>query len=323
MAHPPRYLRPDTIYFLTSRTIDGALWLRPSRAVNNAIGAILADAQRRYGVELFDFVFLSNHMHLAARSRSGLLPPFVQYVKANIAVEVNRLLDRRGHLWERRYAASPILDEGAEAERASHVYAHGVKEGLVARAAAWPGVASVKERLSGRSELYERVDRTALSRATHNRAEPPDPADFTRKVRIALTPWPFLAGRTLLGQRRQVVDLVADAERQARFARRGRPVLGARAVVAQEPWTGPRSELARTPNPLCHATSAATRAAYREGYSQFVAAYRESSRRFRSGDLRTRFPSFSYPPPLPLDWARTQARGEAPTRAGPPTPGGA
>ena len=117
VAYAPRLLRPDEIYFITSRTIDGALFLRPSPKVNNAIGSILADAQQRYRVELFDFVFLSNHMHLAVRSEEGLIPEFMQYLKANIARSLNRILGRHGHLWEQRYAASPILDHGAQAER--------------------------------------------------------------------------------------------------------------------------------------------------------------------------------------------------------------
>lgn len=312
MAHLPRRFAPDSIYFVTTRTVDGRLFLRPSPEVNNIIGAVLADAQQRYRIELFDYVFLSNHMHLAVRSVAGQIPSFMQYLKANIAVAVNVLLDRRGHLWERRYAASPILDEGAQVERARYIYGHGVKEGLVERAAAWPGVASVKERLSGRGETYQRVDRTALSRAAYGRAEPPDPGEFAREVRVELTPWPFLAERTKAGARRRVAELVADVERQARGERAGRPALGIRAVLAQDPWTRPRSELERRPIPLCHASTAERARAYCEDYSRYIEAYRDASELFRSGELQTPFPTHSLPPPLPLDWTSKRA-----ARAGP------
>ena len=56
MAFPLRWFRSERIYFCTSRTINRRLFLRQSKKVNAVIGAALAQAQARYGVEIFDFV---------------------------------------------------------------------------------------------------------------------------------------------------------------------------------------------------------------------------------------------------------------------------
>ena len=308
MAYLPRCLRPDELYFITSRTIDGAMFLLPTAATTNAIGAVLADAQSRYEVELFDFVFLSNHMHLVVRSRAGRIAEFMQYLKANIATEVNRILGRRGHLWERRYTASPILDKAAQVERAIYIYGHGVKEGLVAHAEQWPGLASVKERLSGRRPRHPRVDHSGLGRARFRLGAAAVAADaFTRMVSVTLAPWPFLEGLSKSAARRRVAELVAEAEARARSARGGKPALGAPQVLRQDPWDRPHRPRRPTPNPLCHAASPERRYEYREAYGRFVDDYRAASQRFRRGMLGTRFPMFAFPPPLPLRWTTARA----------------
>lgn len=310
MAYPPRRFEPDRIYFITSRTTDGCLFLRPSRSVNNVIGSVLADAQERFEVELFDYVFLSNHMHLAARSRTGQLPEFMQYLKANIALGINRLLGRRGHLWEMRYAASPILDEGAEQERAIYIYGHGVKEGLVERADRWPGVASVKERLHGVRPRYPRLGPNGRTGARASRNVRPKSGEERRSVSVKLSAWPFLAGLGGSEARRRVRELVALARERAHPVRSGRSFLGVKQVLAQDPWSRPQHRLRRRPTPLCHARSPARRRAYEAGYRLFVSDYAEASRRFRAGELDVTFPLYSLPPPLPLDWSHARAGPE-------------
>jgi REP element-mobilizing transposase RayT len=302
MGYSPRYFEPDVIYFITSRTIEGALFLRPSTETNNAIGAVLADAQARYQVELFEFVFLSNHMHIALRSQHGLISAFMQYLKSNIAVEVNRIIGRNGHLWERRFMASPILDEGAEIDRAQYIWAHGVKEGLVDSADEWPGLASIKERLHGKTPTYRRFERAAFTRAQSKATnKPPDRNAFTRTVKVRLSPLSFLEGLSASESRDEVARLAGSVADKAREQRNGRPSLGVRAIERQDPWTRPR-RLKRTPMPLCHVRSRGKRIAYRESYSQFLEAYRTASSAFRAGDVSSTFPPYAFRPPLPLTW---------------------
>ena len=56
---------------VTARTLHGRFLLRPSPEVNDIILGALGRAQARYGVELYAFVFLSNHFHLLLRVDSA------------------------------------------------------------------------------------------------------------------------------------------------------------------------------------------------------------------------------------------------------------
>ena len=49
---------------VTSRTLHGRFLMRPSAEVNQIILGVLGRAQAKYEVELYAFVFLSNHAHL-------------------------------------------------------------------------------------------------------------------------------------------------------------------------------------------------------------------------------------------------------------------
>jgi hypothetical protein len=61
MAYPIRHLDPNTTYFITSRTIQSRFLLAPTAKTNELLGGILARAVRLSGVELFAYVFTSNH----------------------------------------------------------------------------------------------------------------------------------------------------------------------------------------------------------------------------------------------------------------------
>ena len=63
MAYPVRHFDPQTIFFITSRTIQSRFLMAPSEKTNELIGGILARAVRQCQVELFAYVFTSNHFH--------------------------------------------------------------------------------------------------------------------------------------------------------------------------------------------------------------------------------------------------------------------
>ena len=151
MAYPIRHFDPQTVYFLTSRTLQSRLLMAPSRKTNELIGGILARAVRQCGVELFAYVFTSNHFHLMARAPSALaMSKFMQRLQSNIAVKVGRLVEWRGRFFARRYSAEPIVDAPAQVERLVYILSHGVKEGLVSSVAQWPGLSCARRSPSTR-----------------------------------------------------------------------------------------------------------------------------------------------------------------------------
>src|SRR5215468_10148665 len=130
-------------YFLTIRCLHGRLFLRPSERTNEIVGGVLARAARLASVEIFAFVFASNHVHLLVRAPVGNLSQFMQHLLANISRKVGAVVGWRGAFWERRYSAEPVLDEEALLGRIRYILSHGVKEGLVASCREWPGLSSL------------------------------------------------------------------------------------------------------------------------------------------------------------------------------------
>jgi REP element-mobilizing transposase RayT len=297
MGRPLRIIEPSRLYFVTNRTQQGRLLLTPSAEVNAAIGGVLGRALALYRIEIFGFVFLSNHFHLIVRAAEGQLAPFMSHLQSNIAREVGRRIKWSGAFWERRYSAEPILDDESFVERLGYLLANGVKEGLVRRARDWPGLSSLPELADGARRGFHWVDRSELWR--RRQREPEAPERLCRvwyPVHVAVAPcWRGLGESS---RRLRVQLLLREHEAKTRAQRSGRSVVGARAVMHQRPHHRPAC-LKRSRRPLCHAATRIARREYGCQYRLIVLAYREASRRFRSGELSVVFPAYCYPPPLP------------------------
>lgn len=293
MGQAVRMYGAEGIYFVTARTHQGQLLLRPSARVREIIGGILARAARRYGVKLRGYVFLSNHLHLLVRAPGVALSGFMQFLLSNIARKISALLGRVGTFWQRRFSCEPVLDAEAELDRLRYILAHGVKERLVAHPADWPGLTCLKA-LLGHDEVYpfynwdwryqgrglETVGRWSL-RLVENERLQLEP----------ITAWSSCDASTRAFLARELADHLA-----AEHAATGRPVLGARAVMRENPNRSIPLERRRQ-RPRCHASSALVRAQWLRLFAEFMAAYRAASARFRAGELDVVFPPWTLSPP--------------------------
>ena len=115
MAYPIRHFEPQTIYFITSRTRKSRLFMAPSDKTNELIGGILARAVRQCEVELFAYVFTSNHFHAMVRAPSAVaMSEFMQRLQSNIAIKVGRLVDDGLSRVTTREETSAPVDETAD-----------------------------------------------------------------------------------------------------------------------------------------------------------------------------------------------------------------
>ena len=87
------------------------------RLATGLVGAALARAQEKCGVEIIAVIVMSNHIHLVIRTPRKNCAEFMRIFKSNVARAVNRMTGRRGPLWARRADIQPALDETAAAER--------------------------------------------------------------------------------------------------------------------------------------------------------------------------------------------------------------
>lgn len=297
MGWPLRMFQEEGCYFVTSRCFQGRLLLRPSQEVNEVIGGVLARARQKYAdsIRIHGFTFASNHFHLLVWARGTALASFMQFLRTNLSKKVGRLVDWTGSFWERRYSAEPVEDDAALEGRLRYILAHGVKEGLVARCADWPGLTCLPQLLGPARRVFhwfnwtKRWGKRQQGEAVQGRFS----EEWAEPVELELAPLPSWEDLSEEARQRSVQALVEQVEAEARGP--DKAVLGAEAVQAQHPHARPRHSK-RSPRPLGHASTREGLEALRERYRAFVAAFREAAASWRRGDFSARFPPFSFPP---------------------------
>ena len=282
---------------VSSRTLQGRYLMRPSAEVNELILGVLGRAQRLYPVEIFAFVFLSNHFHLLLRVLSALrMSQFSGYLKCNLSKELGRLHGWEEKFWGERYHSASVSDsEEKQESRFRYILLNGCKEGLVDSPLEWPGVSSAGALYRGERVLEGTwYDRTAQHRARVRGAR----RLYPRKEQVHLSTLPYLEGLTALQRQAYVVAAVREVEEQTRQQRleEGRESLGARAILKQDPHGHPES-FERSPARLFHASSYEELLEMKAARNAVTAAYREASARLRRGEANVRFPEGTFPPP--------------------------
>ena len=84
MARPLRFVPPNALVEVTTRTVHGRFLLRPSAEVNDMILGIIGRAQTLYPVRVHAFVVLSNHVHaLLSVDDAAQLAAFMAFINAS------------------------------------------------------------------------------------------------------------------------------------------------------------------------------------------------------------------------------------------------
>ena len=302
MGRRVRFVPEGSLLEVTCRTVQSRFLLRPSPNLNRIILGILGRAQRRYGLRIHAFVFMSNHYHLLVSPTSARqLAAFMAYLNANLAKEAARIHDWAHHLWSRRYHFLEVSpEEEAHVGRLRYILAHGCKEGLVDTPGEWPGVQCVAAFLEGEPLAGMWFDRT-LEYEARRKGIALGPLDFATPETVRLEPLPCWAHLPAQVYRQHIADIVRQIVEESARARRRSSLrsMGRDAILRQNPHAQPL-QAKRGPSPTCHAASKKWRRRLRESYALFLAAYRRASERLRAGDLTARFPPGCFPPPLPF-----------------------
>lgn len=296
MAYPVRDFAAHDTWFITSRCFQARMLMTPhTPLVREVSGGVLAHALEKYGVKLFGYSFLSNHFHLVIGAQGAVIADFMQYLLANLSKKLGRLVKGgwRGRFWERRYSAEPILDEPALEGMVRYAVAHGVKEGLVARAEDWEGLHCAAQLRDGQPRVFRWHDWTRrwnARRAEGAKEESRWGEKFSKPVTLLLTPLPQWERLSCDARRARATKILREVD--AKHAQKR--VLGVEAVRAQS-TSRPKSPK-QTPRPHCHASSEHAHAQYRSQYAAFLEAYRAASRQWRAGHAHAEFPAGSFRP---------------------------
>ena len=294
MGRPIRRQAPGQYYLVTTRCHQARFFLRPDAELNAVVLEWLARTQERFpSVTLHAVCVMSNHLHLLVCDESAELADWAGYFLGNLARAVNRIRDRTGTFFERRYSAEPVLDVEALHDRLVYVVTNPVKAGLCRRARDWPGVVLFAE--GGASELV--------------------PVSWMDRSRKEVSGGDSLCSEACVDGI-LVVDSIPslDSEDAASVAqgvearehslaeersKAGRRTMTRARVLAQS-WRSAPKNPKRSSRPLCHAADPGVRKAFARGFDAFVSTFREASAMLRDVAREIRFPEWSFPPGGPL-----------------------
>jgi REP element-mobilizing transposase RayT len=303
MGRPLRRHEPGQYYLVTTRCHQSRFFLRPDRELNDAVLEWLARAQRHFPrLRILAICVMSNHLHLVVRDEQGDLASWASYFLGHLARAVNRIRERSGACFARRYSAEPILDDEALLECLVYVATNPVKAGLCKRVREWPGVVLFAEEERTQEIPVAFVDREAcrLARGRAGSRGEASGKDAEFHVRCRLTIGPFARPGTRRdgeGLRTAIEARERDLAEKRRRARR--KTMTRKQVLAQRWHAAPRRPK-RSPRPLCHASDSNLRKKFRRGFDEFVSLFREASELLRSGKENASFPDWCYPPGCPL-----------------------
>ena len=126
---------PGSAFHLTARTIGHEPWLAVLR---DDIITIFADGFSRTDAQLLAFAIMSNHFHLIVRQGRAALSVLMHAICRGIALRAQRVHEREGHIFERRYRATPCLSPQHLRNAIVYTHRNPVKAGLCAHPRDYP-----------------------------------------------------------------------------------------------------------------------------------------------------------------------------------------
>jgi REP element-mobilizing transposase RayT len=261
--------------------------MTPSKKVRNVIGGIIAKYQEIFGVEIYAYVFLTNHYHLIVRAPRGNFDEFAENVNREIARRINFLNQRRGKFWSRRYDDQEIKSEEDLLEAFLYVTTNVSRHGLLEDPAKWPGLHSLRQSLDEQDRIF------GFTEYSH----PEGPRRTLHTLRISILPQ--FKGLNKGTRRERISKLVNERIREIKEARSAsnERFLSLGKLRTQILGSVP-NRVSNRPRPSCYTKFAALRRQHRIEERLRRLQYSEASLRFRMGILKTTFPRYSFRPPL-------------------------
>lgn len=125
-----RYSKTGLFYFLTSITKDRNPFFLKSNAALTVLDALKwLDENGR--ITLVVAVVMPDHLHFISQLKDKTLSRLMHSLKSYTSNEVNKILGRRGHVWERQYYESSIRCEQALQEKVEYCLKNPERRGLV------------------------------------------------------------------------------------------------------------------------------------------------------------------------------------------------
>lgn len=149
MAYKLRIQRPERIYLVTTRCVGAQHLMRPDAQCCAIILACLSRYVVTHKIDVYGFVFMSNHYHLLCGAPRLNLSAFLQDLNSSIARRINIHRNRKGVFFGERYTTVDVLGDEKILEKLFYILMNPCTAGLVMKPSEYPGVSSYSYQISG------------------------------------------------------------------------------------------------------------------------------------------------------------------------------
>ena len=302
MSYHPRIECKDIASFQTTRTCNSELWFINNPALEAAILGYTARYTTRYGVNLYALAIEGNHIQAPALYPQANRAHFKRDLNSSVARAVKRYQPRfrGGRLWQRRYSAEYLA--GPEEIEAYFFYTvlQPVQDGLVDDIRDYPGYNCFEDAITGTIRHYKVVRWKEYNDARRRNREV-SIEEFTELCPLKYARLPGYEGYTQEEYARVMRAKLAQRTAAVIAERRGKPSLGAKALLSMKPGAIPKNTKTSGRNdhrPRVLATCPKRYEVANAWYFGCYHKYKAASKEYRAGNLNVLFPPGTYKPPL-------------------------
>jgi putative transposase len=299
---PPRYNVPGQTVWVTVQAVGRSFRFVPTVQVRESIDFLFALLATKYGLEVHEFLFMSNHFHLVATDPRGVISDFLCEFDSMLSRQLNALRGTTGTNFEREPGILAIADSGGIIEKAIYTLCNPLVAHLVKHLREWKASSSFGLEY-GESVTFARPKCGLWTETRRPERKGKHPSRWRLKYR-GRSKAPETARLTLVRPkamlelddeelRRYIRDRVAEREEELIEERRRTKtqVVGWLGVIAQHylamPST-PRVLFQRRPRVAGSNPGAC--AILLETLERFVHAYRLALAAFKAGERSSVFP---------------------------------
>jgi putative transposase len=303
MGRQLRIQDSKSIYFVTNRCSEARFFLRPDPRTTQIILDVLAYVASKYSVEIFSFMFMSNHFHMIVRALELDLERFMGDFQSQLAKRLNLRWGRSqtpygdGSFFPQRYTSPAILDDEKQLSKLCYTLCNPCLSNLVRHPKRWPGLSSWSIHTSGEPLVGTHAgwkDRQRVRRKHPEWSDEEVRKEAAKTYELELAKLPMWEHLDDDAYHKKIRELVQEYALDIDKKRKGRCV-GPQAVLSQHFNDSPDSPKVSS-KPVCLASNPQLKMDYKQQVREITDRYREAVGKLRQGKTDVEFPHGTIPP---------------------------
>jgi putative transposase len=317
-----RIQESGSIYFVTNRCSEARFFLRPDARTTQIILDVLAYVASKYSVEIFGFIFMSNHFHMLLRAAELDLERFMRDFQSQLARRLNLRWGRShtpfgdGSFFPQRFTSPVILDDEEVIAKLCYTLCNPCLSNLVRHPNRWPGLSSWSIHTSGEPLVGTHAGWRDRQRVRRKHPEWDDEEvrkEAAKTYALELAKLPMWADLDDEAYHAKVRELVQEHALGIDKQRKGR-CMGPEAILSQHFNDSPASPKVSS-KPVCLASDPELKIEYKKQIREITDRYHEAVDKLRQGKTDVEFPHGTIPPGHACCVGSARPRDALPTAA--------